>query len=184
MLKQCNILCAYGEKSGGHSRALDSFEASFADRGTAGKELREAPMRPVVTDVAIDNELNQRREILQASLRRAGAIIEKQCMQWERRTDSDERLSETVRVAAAAPEPKLSPDWNTGLTMARSYAGELRKLLFNSCCQLQREASSVDLHELSRVVALLKVAEKREKELAHVVDWARSMAIANGEDIG
>jgi hypothetical protein len=183
MVEECNTLHAHDENCGRYLHPLDSLKALFADRfrRSAGKALPEVAAHSDVTD---DDEQGMRREILQASLRRARDIFEiQQLGQEDRGSDSQEPLSETTQVASGTPQPKLPPDWNVGLRMARSYTSELRKVLFNSCCQLQREASSVDLHELWRVVARLRVAEKREKELTHAADWARSLALANGEQI-
>ena len=183
MLEHRNLLRAHAENGGRELHAVGWFERSLANgfRGRAGKQSPEAPMRSDVND----DEPDQRLEKLQVSFRRAQAIIEKQRVEWEeRRSGSGERPSETVEVTPAKPQSELPADWNIGLSMARRYAGELRKLLFNSCCQLQRDESSVDLHELWRVVALLRVAEKRERELADAVAWASSVAPAHDEQLG
>jgi len=184
MLKECNILCAHDEASSGGLRALASLKASFADRfrRLSGKRLRETPMH---SDLAVEDELEMRREILQISLRRARAIMERRKFErGQRRSNTHGPLAETSHTSPATPESEIPADWNLGLTMARSYTNELRKVLFNSCCQLQRDSSSVNLHELWRVVALLRVAEKREQELTDVAGWAGSLAQVNGEDVG
>jgi len=184
MLKECNILCAHDENSSGGLRALASLKASFADRfrRLSGKPLRETPMH---SDLAVEDELEMRREILQISLRRARAIIQRRKFErGRRRSNAHGPLAETNHTSPATPEPEIPADWKLGLRMARSYTSELRKVLFNSCCQLQRDSSSVNLHELWRVVALLRVAEKREQEFTHVAGWANSLVAANDEDIG
>jgi len=186
MLEHRNLLREHAENGGRELPVVGSFVRSFANgfRGHAGKQSPEAPMRSDVNDVNGD-EPDQRLEKLQVSFRRAQAIIEKQRVEWEeRRSGSGERPSESVEVTPAKPQSELPADWNIGLSMARRYAGELRKLLFNSCCQLQRDESSVNLHELWRVVALLRVAEKRERELADAVAWASSVAPAHDEQLG
>ena len=184
MSKECNILRTHDENSSGSLGALTSLKASFADRFRRlyGKPLREAPMH---SDLTAEDELEMRREILQISLRRARAIMERRKFErGERRSNAHGPLAETRHSSHATPETAIPADWHLGLRMARSYTSELRKVLFNSCCQLQRDSSSVNLHELWRVVALLRVAEKREQELTHVAGWANSLAPANDEDLG
>jgi len=176
MLKESNILCAHDENSSGGLRALASLKTSFADRfrRLSGKPLRETPMHSGLT---VEDELETRREILQISLRRARALMERRKFErGERRSNAHRPLAETSHGTG---QPDIPADWSLGLRMARSYASELRKVLFNSCCQLQRDSSSVNLHELWRVVALLRVAESVSRNSLMLpggqAAWHRSM---------
>ena len=71
-------------------------------------------------------------------------------------------------------------DWTSELRNLKLRCGALQQSLFASCCQLQRDPTSVDFDELFRQAYALRVARERVNELERVANWvSRSNPIHN-----